>query len=201
MRRRTKIDYHRFFLFLYFPLQVSALKLWCDKTLKEALDEPRIYHQLMPMIVQYEYGTTKVTITTTNDYRNKYIECVSVISGRGAETQRHRSSGGTVKTIRCFASVRHFRDLIENDRGDARFSATGKFIRTLTRSIKYYRRHLFLRVSSDGFFFSFCDLVETVRGGIVVCTLQLCRVNILIIYSVKKINKSTFLTPLFELNF
>ncbi|VVC34640.1 Hypothetical protein CINCED_3A006787 [Cinara cedri] len=38
---------------------VSALKLWHNKTLKEAIDEPRIYHQLMPMEVQYEYGTTK----------------------------------------------------------------------------------------------------------------------------------------------
>jgi len=31
-------------------------------TLKEVIDKPRIYHQLMPMVVQYEYGTTKVII-------------------------------------------------------------------------------------------------------------------------------------------
>jgi len=31
-------------------------------TLKEAIDKPRIYHQLMPMVVQYEYGTIKVII-------------------------------------------------------------------------------------------------------------------------------------------
>lgn len=40
--------------------QASALKLWYNKTLKEVIDKPRIYHQLMPMQVQYEYGTTKV---------------------------------------------------------------------------------------------------------------------------------------------
>ncbi|VVC34642.1 Hypothetical protein CINCED_3A025773 [Cinara cedri] len=40
---------------------VTALKLWQNKTLKEALDKPRIYHQLLPMEVHYEYGTTKVS--------------------------------------------------------------------------------------------------------------------------------------------
>lgn len=40
--------------------QASALRLWYNKTLKEVIDKPRIYHQLMPMQVQYEYGTTRV---------------------------------------------------------------------------------------------------------------------------------------------
>lgn len=31
--------------------------LWFDQNLKEAVDAPRIYHQLYPMKVQYEYGT------------------------------------------------------------------------------------------------------------------------------------------------
>jgi len=40
--------------------QVTALKLWYNMTLKEVIDKPRIYHQLVPMEVQYEYGTIKV---------------------------------------------------------------------------------------------------------------------------------------------
>jgi len=34
-------------------------------TLKEVIDKPRIYHQLIPMEVQYEYGTLKVVIKIT----------------------------------------------------------------------------------------------------------------------------------------
>jgi len=43
-----------------FYFQVSALKLWYNKSLKESIDKARIYHQLVPMVVEYEYGTTKV---------------------------------------------------------------------------------------------------------------------------------------------
>lgn len=46
-------------IWIYF-IQVSALKLWYNKSLKESIDKPRIYHQLEPMVVEYEYGTTKV---------------------------------------------------------------------------------------------------------------------------------------------
>uniref|UniRef100_A0A2H8TUN5 Gamma-glutamyltranspeptidase 1 n=2 Tax=Melanaphis sacchari TaxID=742174 RepID=A0A2H8TUN5_9HEMI len=46
---------------------VSALKLWYNKTLKEVIDKPRIYHQLMPMRVQYEYGTTTDVIQKLKD--------------------------------------------------------------------------------------------------------------------------------------
>lgn len=45
----------------------SALKLWYNKTLKEVIDKPRIYHQLMPMQVQYEYGTTKDVVQKLKD--------------------------------------------------------------------------------------------------------------------------------------
>lgn len=37
------------------------------KTLKEAVDEPRIFHQLLPMQAQYEYGTTRVTHNTLGE--------------------------------------------------------------------------------------------------------------------------------------
>jgi gamma-glutamyltranspeptidase len=45
---------------------VSALKLWYNKTLKEAIDKPRIFHQLVPMQIQYEYGTTRVILEYDN---------------------------------------------------------------------------------------------------------------------------------------
>ncbi|KAE9545643.1 hypothetical protein AGLY_001186 [Aphis glycines] len=46
---------------------VSAYKLWYNKTLKEAIDKPRIFHQLVPMQIQYEYGITKDVIQTLKD--------------------------------------------------------------------------------------------------------------------------------------
>jgi len=39
---------------------VSTLKLWYNKTLKESVDKSRLYHQLVPMEIQYEYGITRV---------------------------------------------------------------------------------------------------------------------------------------------
>jgi len=39
---------------------MAAHKLWYNNTLKEVLDKPRIYHQLVPMEIRYEYRTTKV---------------------------------------------------------------------------------------------------------------------------------------------
>lgn len=45
---------------LFLVYQVSALKLWYNKTLKESVDKSRLYHQLVPMVVEYEYGITKV---------------------------------------------------------------------------------------------------------------------------------------------
>jgi len=35
-------------------------------SLKEAIDKPRIYHQLVPMKVLYEDGTTKVIVEMYN---------------------------------------------------------------------------------------------------------------------------------------
>jgi len=43
-------------------------------TLKEVIDKPRIYHQLVPMEVQYEYGTIKVIIVYRNTIKdNTYL--------------------------------------------------------------------------------------------------------------------------------
>ncbi|XP_075228170.1 scoloptoxin SSD14-like [Lycorma delicatula] len=35
---------------------VTMMNLWFGKNIKEAIDEPRVHHQLMPMTLMYEYG-------------------------------------------------------------------------------------------------------------------------------------------------
>ncbi|CAH0715406.1 unnamed protein product, partial [Brenthis ino] len=37
---------------------VTMRKLWFDQSIKEAVDEPRIHHQIFPMNVEYEFGVT-----------------------------------------------------------------------------------------------------------------------------------------------
>lgn len=39
-----------------------ARSLWFEQNIKEAVDAPRIHHQLQPMILEYEYGNTQVKI-------------------------------------------------------------------------------------------------------------------------------------------
>lgn len=56
----TIIFFARCQILNYFYLKVIAFKLWYNKTLKEVIDKPRIFHQLVPMQVQYEFGTTRV---------------------------------------------------------------------------------------------------------------------------------------------
>lgn len=49
-------------------------KLWFEQTIKEAVDEARIHHQIFPMTVQYEFGITEVSKT----YSFLYLICVGV---------------------------------------------------------------------------------------------------------------------------
>lgn len=53
-----------------FVYQVTIRKLWFDQTIKEAVDEARIHHQITPMHVEYEFGVTEVLI----DIRNRIPE-------------------------------------------------------------------------------------------------------------------------------
>ncbi|XP_050429822.1 scoloptoxin SSD14-like isoform X2 [Adelges cooleyi] len=41
---------------------VTALVIWYNKSLKEAVDEARLYHQLMPMQIDYEYGVLREVV-------------------------------------------------------------------------------------------------------------------------------------------
>ncbi|XP_046674035.1 scoloptoxin SSD14-like [Homalodisca vitripennis] len=41
---------------------VTIRNLWLGKNLKEAIDEPRFHHQLLPMNVTYEYGVLKEVV-------------------------------------------------------------------------------------------------------------------------------------------
>jgi gamma-glutamyltranspeptidase / glutathione hydrolase / leukotriene-C4 hydrolase len=42
--------------------------LWFGSTIKEAIDEPRFHHQLVPNEVQYEYGNIEVL---AREYENR----------------------------------------------------------------------------------------------------------------------------------
>lgn len=41
--------------------QVTVRHLWEGKNIKEAIDERRFHHQLLPMQINYEYGILEVT--------------------------------------------------------------------------------------------------------------------------------------------
>lgn len=46
--------------------------LWFGENVKEAVDAPRIHHQLYPMEVMYEYGVLQVRQLRGNRYTNSY---------------------------------------------------------------------------------------------------------------------------------
>ncbi|XP_022163024.1 gamma-glutamyltranspeptidase 1-like [Myzus persicae] len=76
---------------------VSALKLWCNKTLKEVIDKPRIFHQLVPMQVQYEYGTTRDVIQTLKDIGHPVIRLTTTASS--AATAIAKSASGMIEAM------------------------------------------------------------------------------------------------------
>ncbi|XP_060862916.1 scoloptoxin SSD14-like [Metopolophium dirhodum] len=79
---------------------VTALKLWYNKTLKEVIDKPRIFHQLLPMQVQYEYGTTRDVIQTLKDIGHPVIRLSS--TGTSAATAIAKSASGMIEAMPDF---------------------------------------------------------------------------------------------------
>lgn len=43
-------------------VQILLRTLWLNQTIKEAIDAPRFHHQLVPNILQYEFGVLQSTI-------------------------------------------------------------------------------------------------------------------------------------------
>ncbi|XP_026810361.1 glutathione hydrolase 1 proenzyme-like isoform X2 [Rhopalosiphum maidis] len=81
----------------------SALKLWYNKTLKEVIDKPRIYHQLMPMQVQYEYGTTKDVVQKLKDIGHTVMRLKdNGGSGGSAASAIARTSSGMIEVMPDF---------------------------------------------------------------------------------------------------
>ncbi|XP_026813149.1 glutathione hydrolase 1 proenzyme-like isoform X1 [Rhopalosiphum maidis] len=78
---------------------VSALKLWYNKTLKEVIDKPRIYHQLVPMEVQYEYGTTKDIVQKLRDIGHSVVRLENGVS---AVTAIAKTSSGMFEAMADF---------------------------------------------------------------------------------------------------
>ncbi|CAI6343242.1 unnamed protein product [Macrosiphum euphorbiae] len=78
---------------------VSALNLWYNKTLKEVIDQPRIYHQLIPMEVQYEYGTTKDIVNKLMDIGHPVIR---LENGASAVTAIAKTSSGMFEAMPDF---------------------------------------------------------------------------------------------------
>ncbi|XP_039292524.1 scoloptoxin SSD14 [Nilaparvata lugens] len=68
---------------------VSILTIYLGKSIKQAIDMPRIHHQLLPMVVSYEYGTLKSTVealqkighNTTREDRNSGVTGILRTSG------------------------------------------------------------------------------------------------------------------------
>ncbi|XP_025191906.1 glutathione hydrolase 1 proenzyme-like [Melanaphis sacchari] len=79
---------------------VSALKLWYNKTLKEAIDKPRIFHQLLPMEVQYEYGTTRNVIQKLKDIGHTVIRLPNI--RYSAATAIAKSISGMIEAMPDF---------------------------------------------------------------------------------------------------
>ncbi|RZF36565.1 hypothetical protein LSTR_LSTR010676 [Laodelphax striatellus] len=66
---------------------VSMMNLWFGMNIKQAIDEPRIHHQLFPMQLSYEYGILKSTVDAakkighkTNRLGNTWRSCVTGIA-------------------------------------------------------------------------------------------------------------------------
>ncbi|XP_029347726.1 scoloptoxin SSD20-like [Acyrthosiphon pisum] len=69
-------------------------------TLKEVIDKPRIYHQLVPMEVQYEYGTIKSVVQKLKDIGHPVSRLKNTIGS--AATAIAKSPSGMIETMPDF---------------------------------------------------------------------------------------------------
>lgn len=65
--RISRIDICISYLFIL-RFKVIARILWFKQNIKEAVDYPRLHHQIFPMEVAYEYGTLQVAYIYTFNY-------------------------------------------------------------------------------------------------------------------------------------
>ncbi|XP_050430894.1 scoloptoxin SSD14-like [Adelges cooleyi] len=79
---------------------VASLVLWSNKTLKEAVDEPRLYHQLVPMRIDYEYGVLRDVIKNLTDVGHPVKRLK--VRGGSAVTAIHRTTGGKITAMADF---------------------------------------------------------------------------------------------------
>lgn len=52
---------------------MAIRKLWFDQTIKEAVDAPRIHHQIFPMRVEYEFGVPEVRSISDDVMSNLFV--------------------------------------------------------------------------------------------------------------------------------
>ncbi|XP_050543871.1 scoloptoxin SSD14-like isoform X2 [Daktulosphaira vitifoliae] len=79
---------------------VSSLILWFNKTLKEAVDEPRFYHQLVPMRVDYEYGVLRNVIEKLKEIGHP-VKRLKINEG-SAVTAIYRTKTGQITAMSDF---------------------------------------------------------------------------------------------------
>ncbi|XP_050439961.1 scoloptoxin SSD14-like [Adelges cooleyi] len=79
---------------------VAALVLWYNKSLKEAVDESRLYHQLVPMKIDYEYGVLRKVI----EHLTEIGHPVNRLKFRGgsAVTAIHKTVSGQITVMADF---------------------------------------------------------------------------------------------------
>ncbi|KAK9510680.1 hypothetical protein O3M35_005416 [Rhynocoris fuscipes] len=83
--------------------QVIINNLWMDQTIKQAVDMPRVHHQLLPMTVKFEYGIPKSVIDSLIQAGHKVKQtgphsCVTAIERRNGKIRAiydYRRGGST----------------------------------------------------------------------------------------------------------
>lgn len=82
--------------------------LWFEQTIKEAVDAPRIHHQLEPMKIMYEYGNVKVIATiielldSSVSMKNNYFVLQEILKGLGKlghKLERYEDRGSIICSL------------------------------------------------------------------------------------------------------